>query len=485
MPLQSRQNPIIDPDNLVLDADSYKASHYRQYPPQTRHVQSYIEPRAAAPGGVNYTLFFGLQAYLQQYLSLRVTSEMVEEADQVLRAHGEPFNRDGWQHIVDRHDGRLPVRVKAVREGSIIPVRHAQLTIENTDPACYWLTSYLETSLLRAVWYPTTVATNSWHYVQAISDALELTDGSREGAEFKLVDFGARGATSKEQTGLGGMAHMVASLSSDTLQGLVYARNFYDADMAAFSIPASEHSTMTCWGGEAGEAEAFTNMLRAYPTGLISVVSDSYDLMRAINQHWGETLRQAVLDRDGVLVVRPDSGEPTQIVPQVIEALMDKFGYSTTTQGYRLLNDKVRVIQGDGIDGQSLVDILDVMKARGLAIGNITFGMGGGLLQKVNRDTFSYAMKANAVQIGKDWHQVYKDPVTSQGTKTSKRGRLALTWSDQQGYVTHENCDGAVDGDLLETVFEDGEIKRWQSFDEVKAQARTSWTQYQDFQRRS
>ena len=247
--------------------------------------------------------------------------------------------------------------------------------------------------------------------------------------------------------------------------------------MAGFSIPAAEHSTMTSWGGAPGEVEAMENMLKQFPTGLVAVVSDSYDLMHAINHHWGETLREQVLARDGILVVRPDSGEPTEIVPAVIEALMDKFGEQTTATGYRLLNDKVRVIQGDGITRESLKAILAAMAAKKLAVGNVAFGMGAGLLQKMDRDTYSYAMKASAAQINGEWVDVYKDPVTAKGSKTSKRGRLALTWSQAKGYQTHEQVgDEGVPADLLETVFENGEIKRTQTFEEIRAQAAETFT---------
>ena len=199
------------------------------------------------------------------------------------------------------------------------------------------------------------------------------------------------------------------------------------------------------------------NMLTQFPTGLVAVVSDSYDLMHAINHHWGETLREQVLARDGILVVRPDSGEPTEIVLAVIEALMDKFGEQTTSTGYRLLNDKVRVIQGDGITRESLKAILAKMDARKLAVGNVAFGMGAGLLQKMDRDTYSYAMKASAAQINGAWVDVYKDPVTAKGSKTSKRGRLALTWSQAKGYQTHEQvatkaCQGTYWKPCLKTV---------------------------------
>ena len=464
-------NAPLNERNLLLDTDSYKASHYLQYAPGTDYVQSYIEARGPN-GDIDYTLFFGLQAYLMQVLSRPICQEDIDEAAAVFAAHGEPFHRDGWQHIVDQHQGRLPIRIRAIKEGTILPVRNVQLVIENTDPAAYWLPSYLETSLLRAIWYPTTVATNSWANVDLIGAALEQTDGSRDGLPFKLHDFGARGATSLGQAGIGGAAHLIASLGTDTVSGLVFARNYYGADMAGFSIPAAEHSTMTSWGGAPGEVTAMANMLTQFPSGLVAVVSDSYDLMHAIHHHWGETLRDEVLARDGILVVRPDSGEPTEIVPAVIEALMSKFGEQQTTTGYRILNDKVRVIQGDGITRDSLKGILAALEAKKLAVGNVAFGMGAGLLQKLDRDTYSYAMKACAAQINGQWVDVYKDPTTAKGSKTSKRGRLALTWDGTDGYKTHEQIgDQPVAGDLLETVFENGTIKRIQTFDEIRAQA--------------
>ena len=460
--------PPINEANLLLDTDSYKASHYRQYPPGTEIIQSYVEARAPS-GDIDYTLFFGLQAYLMRVLSKPITQGDIDEAEMLFTAHGEPFNRAGWQHILAVHQGRLPLRIRAVREGTIMPIRNVQLVVENTDPAAYWLPSYIETSLLRAVWYPTTVATNSWACVDLIGQQRDKSDGTREGVEFKLHDFGARGATSREQAGLGGAAHLIASRGTDTVSGLVFARNYYGADMAGFSIPATEHSTMTTWGGEAGELKAMENMLHEFPNGIIAVVSDSYDLMRAINTYWGESLKDQILARDGVVVIRPDSGDPAVIVPDVIEALMAKFGNHFTPTGYRILNDKIRVIQGDGITRESLKKIFDAMDAKKLAAGNVAFGMGAGLLQKLDRDTFSYAMKTCATKINGKWVDVYKNPTTADGAKTSKRGRLALTWDKTAGYITHENVDDAgVEGDLLETVFENGEILRVQSMEDVR-----------------
>ncbi len=456
-------------DNLIFDTDSYKLSHFSQYPEGTKYVSSYVEPRRAW-GDIDQVMFFGLQIELAKLANQAVTQSMLEEATPFLKAHGFDLFIEGWQYIIDVCDGRLPILIEALPEGTLAPVSVPQLRIENTDPNCYWLVSYLETRLLRAIWYGSTVASLSHYVVGSIRERMILTDGSDAGAEFKLHDFGARGATSYEAAGIGGAAHLVNSFGTDTIAGLVYARNYYGADMAGFSIPASEHSTMTA-AGEAGELDQMRRFLAANPSGLIACVSDSYDMMRAVNDYWGDALRDDVLARDGVLIVRPDSGDPVQIVPDVIEALMARFGYSTTAQGFRLLNDKVRVIQGDGVDKGSIVDIMDAMMARGQAIGNIAFGMGGGLLQKVNRDSFGYAMKASAIYYGEQWHDVFKDPKTANGSKTSKKGKQGAMCSDSGTFVARPAANIPLGADALAPVFRDGAILNLQRFGDIRARA--------------
>ncbi len=461
-------NPVAF-DNLIFDTDSYKLSHFSQYPEGTQYVSSYIEPRRAW-GDIDRVMFFGLQIELAKLAGQVVTQPMLDEAAPFLKAHGFDVYIAGWQYIIDTYDGRLPVLIEALPEGTLAPVSVPQLRIENTDPNCFWLVSYLETRLLRAVWYASTVGSLSQYVVGKIRERLELTDGSQAGAEFKLHDFGARGVSSAEAAGIGGAAHLVSSFGTDTIAGLVYARNYYGADMAGFSIPATEHSTMTA-AGEAGELDQMRRFLAANPSGLIACVSDSYDLMRAVKDYWGGALKDDVLARGGVLVVRPDSGDPLEIVPDVIEALMAKFGYSTTAQGYRLLNDKVRVIQGDGVDKDSIVQIMDVMIDRGLAIGNIAFGMGGGLLQKVDRDSFGYAMKASAVFYDGTWHDVFKDPKTANGAKTSKKGKQGAMRTDSGQFVARPAANIPLGADALQPVFRDGKILKLQRFDEVRARA--------------
>ncbi|MHA3980721.1 nicotinate phosphoribosyltransferase [Halovulum sp. GXIMD14794] len=455
-------------DNPIFDTDSYKLSHFSQYPEGTEIVSSYIEARKPW-GDIDYALFFGLQVELAQLAGVFVTQEMLDEAAQFLKAHGFGIHVKGWQHIIDVHGGRLPVTISALPEGTLAPVSVPQVRIENTDPACWWLPSYLETRLLRAVWYPATVGALSHHVMGEIRKRLAITDGTEAGAEFKLHDFGARGATSAVAAGLGGAAHLVNSFGTDTVAGITYARTFYGADMAGFSIPATEHSTMTALG-EAGELEQMRKFLADNPTGLISCVSDSYDLFRAIRDYWGGELRDMVLARDGVLVVRPDSGDPVEIVPAVIEALMECFGYTETPTGYRLLSEKVRVIQGDGVDKDSIVEIMDAMMDRGLALGNIAFGMGGGLLQKLNRDTLGYAMKASAIRLNGEWLDVFKDPKTAGGSKKSKRGRQGAMMKD--GRLVAARLEEIPPGaDALEEVFRDGEILKLQTFEDVRARA--------------
>ncbi|MBN3562084.1 nicotinate phosphoribosyltransferase [Aliamphritea spongicola] len=459
----------LSPANIILNADSYKASHFRQYPPETTLVSSYIEARG---GEYTQTVFFGLQMFLQQYLSKPITAADIDEAKTIIEAHGLPFNEAGWQHIIEKHNGYLPLEIQALPEGSVVPTQTALVQVINTDPECAWLTSYIETALLRAVWYPTTVATLSWHCRQTIQHALMKTADTCDGLDFKLHDFGARGASSEESAAIGGAAHLVNFMGTDTISGLLAARRYYGADMAGFSIPAAEHSTITAWGRD-NEAAAYKNMLDAFagPGKLVAVVSDSYNLWHAIDHIWGQELHDAVTESGGTLVVRPDSGDPVSVVSETLERLMKVFGYHTNSKGFRVLPDCVRVIQGDGISRLSISAILAEMEQRGLSADNIAFGMGGELLQKVNRDTLNFAMKTSAVNIAGQWRDVYKDPVTDSG-KRSKKGRLAVIRSQTGELQTIRENDLGNQPNLLTPVFRNGEVLQTVSFDEVRQRAR-------------
>lgn len=453
--------------NLILNTDSYKMSHFAQYPQGAEYVSSYIESR----GGVYpETVFFGLQAFVKEYLTRPISLADIDEADAVCTVHGVPFNREGWEYIFNEYQGYLPLEIEAAPEGAVIPTGNVMVQVTNTDPNCAWLTSYIETALLRAVWYPTTVATVSRACRDVITRYMEETAESLDGLPFKLHDFGARGASSEEAAALGGAAHLVNFMGTDTLSGIMAARRYYNADMAGFSIPAAEHSTITSWGRD-GEIAAYANLIQQFggEGRLVAVVSDSYDFWNAIDNIWGDELKEQVQQFGGTLVVRPDSGEPVEVVPEAIERLMAKFGYETNSKGYRVLPACVRLIQGDGICVRSIDAILAAMKARGLSADNVAFGMGGELLQKINRDTQKFAMKASAICINGGWRDVYKDPITDPG-KRSKRGRLALI-NDEQGYRTVREDALGDQRNALVKVFRNGDMLVDWTFDEVRERA--------------
>lgn len=449
--------------NTILSTDSYKASHWVQYPPGTERVYAYSESR----GGIfDRTLFFGLQIWLKEYMSKPITQYDIDQAALLWGLHGEPFNRAGWQHILEKHGGYLPVYIKAVPEGLVIPNHNVLATIENTDPACYWLTSYLETQLLRALWYPTTVASISWHCKRMIKEVINKSSDDPGQIFFKLHDFGARGTSSRETAGIGGAAHLVNFDGTDTMEGILTAMEYYGAGMAGFSIPAAEHSTITSWGRDNEEA-AYENMLKHFAKEgkIVAVVSDSYDLWNAVANMWGGSLKEAVQKSGATLVVRPDSGDPLTVPVKVIDLLAEKFGYTVNSKGYKVLPSCVRVIQGDGINVNSLPQIMDNILKAGYAIDNLAFGMGGGLLQHVNRDTFKFALKTSAAEVNGEWRDVYKDPVTDHG-KMSKKGRLALI--TEKGEYQTVAAEGHNWQDIMVPVYRNGELLRDWTFEDVR-----------------
>jgi nicotinamide phosphoribosyltransferase len=455
---RDRSSGMTPRTNLLLNTDSYKPSHFLQYPPGAEVVYSYIEARRGLGPGQPETVFFGLQMFLKEYLSQPITAEDIDEAEMLLTAHGEPFNRAGWDHILNRRGGLMPVEIQAAPEGLVLPPRNVLIQAHNTDETVPWLTSYLETALLRAIWYPTTVATTSWHIKQIIRRFLNETADDPEAAlPFKLHDFGARGASSAESAAIGALAHLVNFQGSDTLGGVVAARRYYQEPMAAFSIPAAEHSTITSWGPER-EADAFANMVTRFsrPGSLYAVVSDSYDIMRAVTDLWGGKLKDKVLEGGGTLVVRPDSGDPVETVAEVMKRLIAAFGGGPNGKGYWLLPPAIRVIQGDGVDAHSIAAILTRLRDEKISAENIAFGMGGALLQGVTRDTLGFAMKASAIRISGMWHDIWKSPA-GDSSKASKRGRLALMRTEE-GIRTVPIQACPVEANLLRPVFRDGRI---------------------------
>lgn len=461
--------------NVITDTDSYKLSHFMQYPAGVEYVSMYGEARKAFNGGQDgdHVLFFGLQAILKEYFTTPITQADIDEAAEIAAAHGEPFNRMGWEYILKQHGGLLPIEIQAVPEGTVLASSNVLFQVRNTDPVLPWLPSYVETALLR-VWYPITVSTQSFMIKKLIKSYLKQTADNTDGLLFKLHDFGSRGVSSNESAAIGGAAHLVNFRGTDTMAALLHARRYYGAAMAGFSIPASEHSTITSWGRD-GEVAAYRNMLKQYggKFPLVACVSDSYNIFNAVENLWGGELKEEVINSGSVLVVRPDSGDPVDITLKVVEKLGEKFGFTLNSKGYKVLHPSVRIIQGDGVNYNSIDAILSNFEDHGWSADNIAFGMGGALLQSVNRDTMSFAYKASAISTngGLTWVDVFKQPITDTG-KVSKKGRLALDYNQAGELITvRENQVDPNGGNQLRTVFKDGKLLFDDDFETIRARS--------------
>jgi nicotinamide phosphoribosyltransferase len=466
-------------ENILLLADAYKYSHHKLYYPGTTKIYSYLESRG---GEYGETVFFGLQYFLKHYLEGKViTREKIDAAEIFMKqvfGRDDVFDRSKFDYILEHHGGRLPVHIRAVPEGVIVPVNNVLMTIENTDPACFWLTNFLET-LLMQVWYPSTVATLSREVKKIISAYYKDTasPAAMNAIALALNDFGFRGVSSVESASLGGAAHLLNFRGSDNIMGSVLIQRYYHTDeVYGLSVPATEHSICTLLG-EKGELEVFRHILRTFPTGTISCVSDSYDILRACSEYWGTDLKDLVLGRDGVLVIRPDSGDPVFTLLKVFAILMNKFGYSINEKGYKVLPPQVRVLQGDGVNPSSIRAIYGALKVNGISAENLLLGMGGALLQKVDRDTQRFAFKCSYAEVDGKMVDVQKHPLEIddhgrlvQSFKKSKAGRLKLTLTDGEYQTLRQEQEPELE-DQLQTVFENGEVYNIVRFEEARSRA--------------
>lgn len=428
--------------NKILLSDAYKYTHWQLFPENTTNTYYYGESR-----GGNYaaTVFFGLQGYIKEYLEGRFcTVEDVEEAkDFLFKVFGKNyFNYDGWMNIA-KNGGMLPLRICAVPEGSLTEAKNPLFTVENTVSGFEWLPGFIETSLLRGVWYPTTVATQSYYIKKVIEGHCRDTGCSM--SPFHLNDFGARGVSSHESASIGGAAHLLNFLGTDTIEGILWLMKNYHADVCGHSVMASEHST-TCIYQKSNELGAYTRFINQAPDdAILSMVMDSYDIENAVKQYICVDLKEKILSRSGKVVIRPDSGDPSQMALSVCKWLYHGFGGTKNSLGFIELNPKVGVIYGDSMDADSINDVLYILKLNGFASSNVIFGSGGGLLQKVNRDTCKFAMKMSSAVVDEKTVDVFKSPVTDPGKK-SKAGRFNLP-----------------------LVYENGTLLRDQTLDEIKS----------------
>lgn len=456
--------------NIITQTDSYKVGHANQYLPNTQKVYSYFESRVGAE--YNATIFFGLQYLLKEYLTGEVvTWAKLKYALPLLKVHLKLSDealaeiRERWEYIIKVHHGKLPLEIMAVPEGTKVPTGNVLMTVKNTDDKCFWLTNYVE-SILTHLWYSCNVATISACTKDIL---LEYAKATTEGpdysfVDFQLHDFGYRSASSVESAGIGGAAHLLSFKGTDTIPAIETMIAYYSAPMCGFSVPATEHSVMTA-GGREDEEKVFCNLLEKYPTGILSVVIDSYDYKKFIAM--AAKYKARILARDGKLVFRPDSGDPVEVTQWVLDALCKTFGYETNSLGFNELNPAVGVLWGDGIDTMGIEDLLEDIRDSGYASSNIVFGMGGHLLQNHNRDTQRFAFKCSAQQRDNLWRAVYKEPLDT--SKASKKGMLSLRKAGDIYYTEQRLTfeDIPTEEDHLKPVFYNGKLIREYTYEDI------------------
>lgn len=417
----------------ILDADSYKLGHYLMMPDGTNAAYSYIEPRIK---GAQITVF-GFSMWAKQYLP-RITVAMIDEAESYATRHGLPFNRAGWEKIVNVYNGKLPITIRGLAEGTRIESSRAIVSVLVEDEDLWWLASYIETQLQRAIWYPTTIASND------LSSYVQLKWFYDHGSDnpgmlpFSLHSFASRGVSCREQAILGGISHLVYFQGTDDLVCLPYAKQWYNCDMAGFSVPASEHSVQCAYGVNSQQAY-LSKMIDVFgkPGGIVSVVMDGYDIMREVDLLCTPEFVQKVRDSGCKFVARPDSGDMFELVQATLAKLEAAYGFTVNSKGRKVLNN-VGIIQGDGITRTTLVMLAQRVHDLGYAPECVIYGSGGGLLQRVDRDTFSFAQKSSCIRIGDTWVETVKNPITDSGKK-SKGG-----FQDSPDFI-----DLVVNGELV------------------------------------
>ena len=459
-------------NNICLLTDSYKITHHYFYPKGTQKIYSYLESRVGAE--FNRTIFYGLQYIIKKYLEGQVvTQQKIDEADKLISSHIGPdiFNKEGWQYILDKYNGYLPIEIKAVAEGTPVDVSNVLMTVENTDKKSYWLVNYLE-SLLLQVWYPSTVATLSAEVRKLCSFYLKVTGSSFDNLNFMLHDFGYRGATSTESSMLSGSAHLLSFSGTDTIPALTIPGNYYnDSELYGFSVQATEHSVMTSLGPD-GEFTQILNVIDNAKDGILSMVIDSYNYRNFLKQagQSGTELNNAILNylkkEENKIVFRPDSGDPVATTIDCLNILEGGFGSYNTSKGYKVFDANIGLLWGDGLNYHKIRDILFAMKSHGWAAENIIFGMGGGLHTTVNRDTQRNAFKCSAQLRDDKWYDIFKNPLDS--SKKSKTGRFKLIKKDNLFKTIPIDVEGE---DLLQTVFKNGELLIDDKFSEIKKRA--------------
>ena len=485
--------------NPLLLTDGYKTSHNKQYPEGTTLVYSNFTPRSNkyAPKGCNEVVVFGTQMVMMQLHEMfqkdffdKPKDEVCREMKQELSMYlGTDYDVSHFERLHDL--GYLPINVKSLPEGTKTPIKVPVLTIYNTHPDFYWVTNYLETILSNLLWKPMTSATIAHQYRKVLTEWMLKTDKSNhQFIDWQGHDFSMRGMDSVEAVISSGLGHLTSFWGTDSLPTIYGARKYYGAEgFFCGSVPATEHSVM-CAGGKEDEVDTFRRLLKTYPSGILSVVSDTWDLWKVCTEHV-VTLKEEIMSREGKLVIRPDSGDPVDILcgmdefPQfktseerkvltseekgVIELLWDVFGGTVNEQGYKVLDPHIGAIYGDSITIDRANEICERLEAKGFASTNVVLGIGSFTYQYNTRDTFGFAMKATYVEVNGESREIFKDPITDDGTKKSATGLLCVTLNEEKEIYLVDKVNWETESEgLLQTIYQDGEFFNTTTLTEIR-----------------
>lgn len=476
--------------NPFLLTDFYKVGHPFQYPNGTTLVYSNLTPRKSRLDGVNEMTFFGLQYFIKEYLISYFNENFFKQPKEPLlkQYKRRVINSLGsdlptYEHISNLHDlGYLPIEIKAIEEGKSVNMKVPVLTIVNTFPEYFWLTNFVESLISSILWQPCTSATIAKEYRKILNDFAEKTGMPQEFVQWQGHDFSFRGMSSLESSILSGMGHLLSFTGTDTIPAIDALEYYYGADsdkeLIGGSVPATEHSVM-CSGSKDGEIETFKRLItEVYPSGIVSIVSDTWDLWKVCTEYLTE-LKDLILSRDGKVVIRPDSGDPVKIIcgnpdgqtenerKGVVELLWDVFGGTKTNKGYKLLDSHIGAIYGDSITRERATEICQRLMDKGFA-SQVVFGIGSFTYQYNTRDTFGIAMKATYIEIGEESREIFKKPITDDGTKISATGLLQVKLEDNKYILVDKVTWEEEKNSELKTVFKDGKLVKELSLSEIR-----------------
>jgi nicotinamide phosphoribosyltransferase len=477
--------------NPLLLTDGYKVDHRRQYPDNTTLVYSNWTPRKSRIDGVDGIVFFGLQYFIKKYIIEDFQKDFFDKPkEEVLAKYSRRINnylgenQVGIEHIAALHDlGYVPMVFKALPEGVSVPIRVPMFTMYNTIPEFFWLTNYFETLLSAVVWMPCTSATIAKQYRKVLDKFAAETSSIPEFVDWQGHDFSMRGMAGIEAATISAAGHLLSFTGTDTLPAIDFFENYYNSNsdkvLIGGSVAATEHSVM-CMGTIEDEIGTFRRLItEVYPKGIVSIVSDTWDLWKVLTDYLPK-LKNEVLSREGKVVIRPDSGDPVDIIsgnPEgkneaekkgVVELLWETFGGSTNAKGFKELDPHIGSIYGDSITVARSTAICERLKAKGFASTNVVLGIGSYTYQYNTRDTFGFAMKATYGEVNGQGREIFKDPITDDGTKKSAKGLMRINLTNGVYTLKDQATWAEEEGGELKEVFRDGKLLLNQSLQEIR-----------------